>query len=70
MKINVVVEAGKVVGVAPASHPSAAGTPGQFRGGLRAGPNQKLHEFEVAEDFLLTSNPEELHQRAATHLKK
>jgi hypothetical protein len=70
MKINVIVEGGKVVGVAPAAHPSTPGTPGQFRGGLRAGPNQKLHEVEVAEDFLLTSNPEELHQRASAHLKK
>jgi len=70
MKVHVVVEAGKVVGVAPAASPSAPGTPGQFRGGLLAGPNQKLHEIEVAENFLHTSNPAELFDRVTAHLPK
>jgi hypothetical protein len=70
MKVHVVLEGGKIVGVGPAISPSEPGTPGQFRGGLRAGPNQKLQEVDVPEDFLHNINPEDLHQKLSARLKK
>lgn len=70
MKLHVIVENGKVVGVAPAAAPSEPGVPGLFRGGLLAGPNQKLHEIEAPEGFSPAPNPEELHERLAAHLAK
>ena len=45
-------------------------TPGQFRAGLIAGPGQKLHEVEVADDFPMVANPEEVHKKLAAHLHK
>jgi hypothetical protein len=68
MKIRIVTEGGSVVGyqVVEAEAPA----PGQFRAGLTAGPGQKLHEVEVAEDFVLVPSPEEIHKKLAAHLTK
>jgi hypothetical protein len=68
MKVRVVTEANAVVGyqVVETEHPA----PGQFRASLMAGPGQKLHEIEVAEDFQIVPSPEEIHKKLATHLAK
>jgi hypothetical protein len=42
----------------------------KLQAGLRAGPNQTLHEIEVPDEFDKITNPDELHTRVKSHMHK
>ncbi len=68
MKARIVIEANKVVGYQLGEDNSPV--PGQFRGGLMAGPGQQLQEVEIPDEFALVANPEDVHKRLATYIAK
>jgi len=68
MKVTIVAEGNNVVGYQVGAEDLP--TRGQFRAGLIAGTGQKLHEVEVADDFPMVANPEEVHKKLAAHLHK
>lgn len=71
MKLTIITEkSGEVVGYAPSRDRHATGQPGQFRGGLVAGPGQRMHEVEVSDDLPFTPNAEEIHGRLRALLPK
>ena len=41
-----------------------------LQAGLRAGPNQTLHEIEVPDEFGDITEPGELHARVKSHMQK
>jgi hypothetical protein len=68
MKVRIVTEGSNVVGYQVVENESPA--PGQFRAALTAGQGQKVHEVELADDFALVPNPEEIHKKLAAHFAK
>lgn len=71
MKLTVITtEKGEIVGYAPSHSAQQAGQPGQFRGGLLAGPGQQSKEVEVPDDFSFTPSSEEIHGRLKAILFK
>jgi len=68
MKVRIVTQANKVVGYQRLENNSPA--PGEFRGGLIAGPGQQILEADLPEDFDLVANPEDIHKKLAAHLHK
>ena len=68
MKVRIVTDGGNVVGYQVVESESPA--PGQFSAALTAGQGQKIHEVEIAEDFALVPNPEEIHKRLAGQIAR
>ncbi len=64
MKLTVITKGKEeIVGYTLSHRIHDAGQPGQFRGGLLAGPGQQMHEVEVPDDFSFTPSSEEIHGR-------
>lgn len=63
MKVRIVTEGNAVVGYHVVENETPA--PGMIRGGFVAGPGQRVHEVEVADDFTLVPGPEEIHKKLA-----
>lgn len=71
MKLTVITkEKGEIVGYTPSQRTQDAGQPGQFRGGLLAGPGQQMHEVEVPDDFSFMPSSQEVHGRLQALLHK
>ncbi len=76
MKMTVVTEAGKIVGVVYGHMPQPSpgefqeGAEPAFRAGLMAGPGQEVHVIEATERLLGITSPHELVTEVSAELKK
>jgi hypothetical protein len=75
MKATVVTDRdGQVVGFTRSAQADyrtrEQGRPGEFRGGLMAGPDQQIHEVDVPDDFSVMPDASELHARVKKLVQK